>query len=249
MKSPNFKLCFFVVVLGLVSPVATEAAPLLFTFSGVTFADNAVATGSFIFDPGTDTFGAFNITTTVGMTTDTYLGSNYSSVLGTAPSGSLSAGEDVFVFDNFSSGLHDSHYLALGVATNITSPGTYALEPGVSGGPGSFRGSGEFVDGNLDLRLVRAATSSSPPRFRRHQLGPLYWVKQAFSAPSGVFGAVESTAARSRGSEPFAAVADLHVAFGRHVSHQIDHGKRKIKDNEECQSKKVHLQQIERTKI
>jgi hypothetical protein len=125
---------------------SSDATPMLFTLTGVTFNDGATATGSFGFNPTTGNFGAFHITTT---TSGSNTGSTYSSFAGTSTF--YLASPDAFIFDNFSI---DSHYLVFSFLGHITGPGVYALDLGVPNGPDSFLGSGEFVDMALDYRLV-----------------------------------------------------------------------------------------------
>jgi N-acetylneuraminic acid mutarotase len=54
--------------LTLIGLLATSAAaaPLLWTLSGVTFSDGGTASGSFVFNPATNTYSDINITTTTG---------------------------------------------------------------------------------------------------------------------------------------------------------------------------------------
>jgi len=149
------KLAWMLVIVSstFLGSTSAKAQQLLFTLSGVAFADNAVATGSFIFDPSTNTFGDFNITTTVGITGDNYVGSDYSSLAGTKATYS-EGNPNAYVFNNFPFGLNDNHYLSLAVAVVITTPGTYALLPGNSTAQGEFGNSGEFVDSSFDVRLI-----------------------------------------------------------------------------------------------
>jgi hypothetical protein len=125
---------------------SSQAVPMLFTLTGVTFNDGATAGGSFVFNPTTGNFGAFLITTTTSVSNT---GSTYSSLAGTSTF--YLASPDAFIFDNFSI---DSHYLVFSFSGHITGPGVYALDIGVANGPDSFLGSGEFVDMALDYRLV-----------------------------------------------------------------------------------------------
>ena len=125
---------------------SSDATPMLFTLTGVTFNDGATASGSFAFNPTTGNFGAFLITTTTSVSNT---GSTYSSLAGTSTF--YLASPDAFIFDNFSI---DSHYLVFSFSGHITGPGMYALDIGVPNGPDSFLGSGEFVDALLDYRLV-----------------------------------------------------------------------------------------------
>ena len=125
---------------------SSDATPMLFTLTGVTFNDGATATGSFAFNPTTGNFGTFLITTTTSVSNT---GSTYSSLAGTSTF--YLASPDAFIFDNFSI---DSHYLVFSFSGHITGPGVYALDIGVPNGPDSFLGSGEFVDALLDYRLV-----------------------------------------------------------------------------------------------
>jgi len=115
---------------------SSDATPMLFTLTGVTFNDGATATGSFAFNPTTKDFGAFLITTT---TSGSNTGSTYSSLAGTSTFHLPSP--DAFIFDNFSI---DSHYLVFAFSGHITGPGVYALDLGVPSGPDSFLGSGHL---------------------------------------------------------------------------------------------------------
>jgi len=117
-----------------------------FTLTGVTFNDGSTASGSLIFNPSNQTYGAFNIITSSSLP---YTGSTYSPGMGTATN--YLSSPDTFIFDNFSI---DFHYLVLAFSGHITGPGVYALEPGVPHGPKTFSWSGEFVDMALDYRLV-----------------------------------------------------------------------------------------------
>jgi hypothetical protein len=125
---------------------SSDATPMLLTLAGVTFNDGSTASGSFIFNPSNQTYGAFTIITSSSLS---YSGSIYSPGTGTATN--FLSSPDAFIFDNFSI---DSHYLVLGFAGHIMGPGVYALEPGVAGGPETFSWSGEFVDVALDYRLI-----------------------------------------------------------------------------------------------
>ena len=147
-----------VAVCGLIlgfSPLGVKAAPLLVTLNDVTFADNAVATGTFVFDPATTTYGVFNILTTVGIVGDTYAGSTYDALFGTTTN--FFPGTDAYIFDN--SGV-DFHYLSLsldGTGPNgghITGPGTYPLSPGTLVPGVGFNNSGEFVDAVFNARVI-----------------------------------------------------------------------------------------------
>ena len=136
-----------IVILGsLVIARSSDATPMLFTLTGATFNDGATATGSFVFNPASGTFGNFLLTTTTSVSNT---GSTYSSLAGTSTF--YLASPDAFIFDNFSL---DSHYLVFSFSGHITGPGAYALDLGVPNGPDSFLGSGEFVDALLDYRLV-----------------------------------------------------------------------------------------------
>jgi hypothetical protein len=125
---------------------SSDATPMLFTLTDVTFNDGSTASGSFFFNPSNQSYNAFNIITSNSLS-DT--GSVYSRGMGTATN--YLSSPDAFIFDNFSV---NSHYLALAFAGHIMAPGVYALEPGVAAGAGSFSWSGEFVDITLDYRLI-----------------------------------------------------------------------------------------------
>jgi hypothetical protein len=146
-KSLPRRLLALLAILGsLALARSSDATPMRFTLTGVAFNDGSTATGSFIFNPTNQTYGAFNIVTSNSLS---YTGSIYSPGMGTGTN--FLSSPDAFIFDNFSV---DFHYLVLAFSGHITSPGVYALEPGVPGGPGAFSWSGEFVDMVLDYRLV-----------------------------------------------------------------------------------------------
>ena len=125
---------------------STSAVPLLFTLTGVTFNDGATASGSFIFDPDTEMFGAFNIATTDSLS---YMGATYSSsnasIAGFPDSG---GSPDVFTFDN-----NIDHYLQFLYSGHITAPGIYALQPGSDSGQGYPVDAFEYVD-NSNYRIM-----------------------------------------------------------------------------------------------
>ncbi len=131
---------------------SSSAVPLLFTLTGVTFNDGATASGSFMFNPSTQTYGAFDILTAGGASA----GSDYSSGAGTNASSLHSP--DAFIFDNFSIDNHD-HNLDLFFSGHIIIPGIYALALGVAGGPGSFSDSGEFVNNDFSTINYRLVTT------------------------------------------------------------------------------------------
>ena len=144
------KTRFILALLGLVGSLAlarsSDAAPMVFTLTGVSFNDGSSATGSFIFNPSNQTYGPFNIITSSSLS---HSGSIYSPDMGTAAN--YLSSPDAFIFDNFSV---DFHNLVLAFFGHITAPGVYPLEPGVPSGQGSFSWSGEFVDSALDYRLI-----------------------------------------------------------------------------------------------
>ena len=131
------------------------AIPFTFTLTGVTFDDGATASGFFVFNPTTGTYGAFNI-----ITSDSALftGSTYSPAVGTdatVPT-PYSPPPDDFIFDNFSI---DDHYLNL-FSDPITGPGIFALHPGSAGPMDSF----EWVNFSAgDYRLVTTGFLSVAP--------------------------------------------------------------------------------------
>jgi hypothetical protein len=139
-------LALLAVVGSLALARSSDATPMRFTLTGVTFNDGATATGSFVFNPTTGNFGAFLITTTTSVSNT---GSIYSSLAGTSTF--YLASPDAFIFDNFSI---DSHYLVFSFSGHITGPGVYTLDIGAANGPDSFLGSGEFVDMALGYRLI-----------------------------------------------------------------------------------------------
>jgi hypothetical protein len=151
-SSPRVRRCAAAIIVALTILTSlgfarsSQAVPMLFTMTGVTFNDGATAGGSFVFNPTTGNFGAFLITTTMSVSN---AGSIYSSLAGTSTF--YLASPDAFIFDNFSI---DSHYLVFSFSGHITGPGVYTLDFGAANGPDSFLGSGEFVDSSLDYRLL-----------------------------------------------------------------------------------------------
>jgi hypothetical protein len=139
-------LALLAVVGSLALARSSDATPMRFTLTGVTFNDGSTATGSFIFNPSNQTYGTFNVITSSSLS---YSGSIYSAGTGTGTN--FLSSPDAFIFDNFSI---DSHYLVLAFSGHITNPGVYALEPGVPHGQGTFSWSGEFVDMALGYRLI-----------------------------------------------------------------------------------------------
>ena len=65
-----------VAALGLAAALPVAAQDLTYTLNGVTFSDGAVATGYFDFNPTTNAYGSFDITTTNGVT-DTQQGATF----------------------------------------------------------------------------------------------------------------------------------------------------------------------------
>jgi len=122
------------------------AVPLTFTLTGVTFDDGATASGSFVFNPSTMTYGVFDIITSDG---SVLAGSHYSP--GSGSTTGYFSSPDSYIFDNFAI---DSHYLVLSYGGHIAGPGFYPLMAGASNGAGSFVDSGEFVDSSFDYRLI-----------------------------------------------------------------------------------------------
>jgi hypothetical protein len=138
-----------VILVNLALARSSDATPMLFTLTDVTFNDGSTASGSFFFNPSDQTYGAFNIITSNSL---------YSPGMGTATN--YLSSPDAFIFDNFSV---NSHYLVLAFAGHIITSGVYALEPGVAAGPGSFSWSGEFVDITLDYRLITGGSLTVTP--------------------------------------------------------------------------------------
>ena len=139
----NLTLAFIgLCVLGAASARPAAAQNLVYTLSGVTFADGATATGYFDFNPSTDTFGSYNITTTNGVT-DSLVGANYTVASGLTSSPPFTGfGTDyVFTADSTTANFHS---LVLRTQAQSTSPATYALTIGIISPP-TFFPSGEFT--------------------------------------------------------------------------------------------------------
>jgi len=136
--------------LGVAAARPAAAQNLLYTLSGVTFADGATASGFFNANPTTGVFGALDITTTNGLT-DGLLGKHY--VLpATSPYNS-----PYFAF-SFSSGLNR---IVLSVGVDDRIPGVQPLQPG-SSSQGSLTDSGEFATpvtgGSTVARVISAGS-------------------------------------------------------------------------------------------
>ena len=123
-------LCLGLTLAGLCALSAALARPasaqnLTYTLSGVTFSDGAVASGYFIFNPATQSFGTFRITTTDG-TTGSQSGGVYAlpaTSTFSAGVGGAATGDGYFEFDNFSAG----RTLGLATSAEASSPGTVPL--------------------------------------------------------------------------------------------------------------------------
>ena len=144
--------------LGAATARPAAAQNLLYTLSGVTFADGATAIGFFNANPTTGVFGAFDITTTKGLT-DGLLGTHYVTPA-TTPSNS-----PFFAF-SFASGL-DEIILSVGVDDRV--PGVQPFQPGSFFNGAGLSNSGEFatpVTGGLPVgRLISAGSlvATGPP--------------------------------------------------------------------------------------
>ncbi len=134
--------------LGLTAARPVAAQNLVYTLSGVTFFDGAVATGYFNFNPTTNSFGNFDITTTNGVT-DSLTGAHYTVASGLTSSPPFAAfGTDyVFTADSTTANFHS---LVLRTQAQSTSPATYALTTGTISPP-TFFPSGEFTP---DARVI-----------------------------------------------------------------------------------------------
>ena len=120
--------------LGVAAARPAAAQNLLYTLSGVTFADGATASGFFNANPTTGVFGALDITTTNGLT-DGLLGKHY--VLpATSPYNS-----PYFAF-SFLSGLNE---IVLSVGVDDRIPGVQPLQPGSFPQGSLLTNSGEFA--------------------------------------------------------------------------------------------------------
>ena len=111
-----------------------SAQNLHYTLDKVTFADGAVATGTFDFNPTTGTFGAYDVTTTNGLT-DGLTGLHY------LPGSSTPSFSSNYAF-YFSQGLSKLIFNTVG-PDGI--PGVLPLQPGTSSSVHQLSASGEFA--------------------------------------------------------------------------------------------------------
>ncbi len=143
-----------------------SAQLLTYTLSGVTFSDGAVATGYFVFDPTSQSFSSFDITTTNGKM-DSLLGGVYAAP-GTIPIkggiGGVAAGNGYFEFDT----PNTSRSLQLATSAEASSPGAVplALFPvGIVSSreyTGDFQGSLRTITaGSLDITAPAAVPEAS----------------------------------------------------------------------------------------
>ena len=136
--------------LGVAAARPAAAQNLLYTLSGVTFADGATASGFFNANPTTGVFGALDITTTDGLT-DGLLGKHY--VLPATSPDNI----PYFAF-SFRSGLNR---IVLSVGVDDRIPGVQPLQPG-SSSQGSLTDSGEFATpatgGSTVARVISAGS-------------------------------------------------------------------------------------------
>ena len=139
------------------------AQNLTYTLSGVTFSDGAAASGYFIFNPATQSFGDFRITTTDG-TTGYQPGGVYdlpATSTFSAGVGGVAAGNGYFEFDNFAA----SRTLGLATSTEASSPGVVALAlSNTSFISQEFTGNStrDITAGFLDITAPAAVPEASP---------------------------------------------------------------------------------------
>ncbi len=101
------------------------AQNLTYTLSGVTFSDGGVATGYFVFNPTTQSFGDFSISTTAGSTGSISGGTYALPATSTFSAGvdGAATGAGYFEFDTFST----SRMLGLATSAEASSPGEVPL--------------------------------------------------------------------------------------------------------------------------
>jgi hypothetical protein len=130
------KLQFLAAPLLALVGVAAQATPLTWTLTGVSFIDGATASGSFVFDAGTNTYLSWNITTTAtvdpllnGGPSNALPGKTYSTnALGNAPTSYYLNPSALGVLD-----AQDNKF-GLTFTTKLTDAGgVIALKPGVRG--------------------------------------------------------------------------------------------------------------------
>lgn len=122
---------------------AASAQNLTYTLSGVTFSDGAVAAGFFDFNPTTQVFSNFNITTMSGVT-DSDPGFNYFY----GPSGTYAQTLSGILYV-FQSEVTPFPSITLVTASDSSSPNLYPLDPGEVYSSGGFSGSGEITSAGV----------------------------------------------------------------------------------------------------
>lgn len=144
---------FALLALILITAPTAPAVPLLYSLNGVIFNDGATAIGYFVYDPATQIFGPYDITTSTGSTG--LIGSHYSYFAGTGYYYQFDTG---FAFGNPSAGsmFFDSQTFA-------GAPGLYPLIPGTLNGDDhySFGDSGEFTPDPVFGVTPRVVTTGS----------------------------------------------------------------------------------------
>lgn len=139
------------------------AQNLTYTLSGVTFSDGAAASGYFVFNPATQSFGTFSITTTSG-TTDSLTGGTYALPATStikAGVGGVATGNGYFEFDTFSTG----RTLGLATSAEASSPGIIPLALMPIGFASSEENTGDstrtITAGFLDIAAPAAVPEAS----------------------------------------------------------------------------------------
>lgn len=190
-------VCLGLTLTGLCALSAATARPasaqdLTYTLSGVTFSDGAAASGYFIFNPATQSFGSFDITTTDG-TTGSLPGGVYAPAT-TGPVkggiGGVAAGNGYFEFDNFSAG----RTLGLATSAEASSPGDvplalapigFASSQEYTGGPNSTRTiTAGFLDITAPAAVPEASTTISLGLLLLLGTGSLVMARRRKSAPN-----------------------------------------------------------------
>ena len=139
---------------GIASAHPVAAQNLVYTLNGVTFDDGAVATGYFDYNPTTQTYGTYNITSTNGIT-DNLLGSNYTESV----RANYGYNNDVFVIEQ---GTDPISTLVLDTLIPATRPGVFALYSGIRNPDGGFQGSGELTPSNIGRVLTSGSLIVTP---------------------------------------------------------------------------------------
>ena len=128
-------------------PRDASAQDLIFTLDGVTFNDGATASGYFDYNPTSNVFGTYDITTgNENQTESHYLGP----IIGQSTQDAQYTGTGFLFFAD------QGHKLSLDPYSPATSPGTFVIVPGQLDSYNNLVGSGEILQNEEIIHTITA---------------------------------------------------------------------------------------------